>query len=178
MIEIIDEGSNRKFMALIICGIEYGNNMYVMYSVKREKDEDNIFISKLVRNSEGYTMDNDFHGGEKEAMDDVVTSILNKDNIELLASNRIKLFHDIKIVGVNRFSVRCCYVTTYNRNLIKEVMINYGLIDIDENKTVIEEVLPEKKVFSRGSISSLFLIAFGIFTLLICCFMLYSIFSK
>ena len=57
-------------------------------------------------------------------------------------------------------------------------MINYGLIDIDENKTVIEELSPEEKVFSRGSISSLFLIAFGIFTLLICCFMLYSIFSK
>lgn len=175
MIEIIDDGSNRKFMALVICGIEYGDNMYVMYSVKREKDEDNIFVSKLVRNSEGYTMDNDFYGGEKEAIDSVVASILNKDSIDVLASNRVKIVNDIKLVGLNRFSIRCCYVTTYDRGLIKEVMLNYGLLDLTEKTVVVEK---ESSGFSEGSISSLFLIIFGIGVLVLCVVMLYFIFLK
>ena len=160
MIEIIDVDGNIKFMSLTICCMKYGEDYYVIYSIKRDSDYDNIFVSKLVRNSEGYAMDNSFSGGEKEALDEVIALILNKENVNVLSDKGISIIKDIKLGKVNKFSVTECYVTTYKRSLIKECMINYGLLDVNrEGRKVREE---EVSYFIKGSIFIFVLIGLGI----------------
>lgn len=176
MIEIIDVDGNIKFMSLFICGIKYGEDYYAMYSIKRDSEYDNIFVSKLVRNSEGYAMDNSFSGGEKEALDEVIALILNKENVNLLGDKGISIVNDIKLGKVNKFSVTGCYVTTYKRSLIKECMINYGLLDVSRNVPKVKE--KEVSYFSKGNISILSLIALGGIILVFCIILLFQILAK
>ena len=65
MVEIIDDNTNRKMMAMILCDICYKDDYYVIYAIQREKDEANIFVSKLVKNSNGYVFDYNFSNDEK-----------------------------------------------------------------------------------------------------------------
>lgn len=176
MKEIIDVDSNSKLMSLIICGIEYGEDFYVIYSVKRDELNDNIFVSKLVVSSNGYVMDNNFSGGEKEVVDEVVGDIFNKDSVEVLENNKIKIVSNIELYGINKFSIEKCYVTTVSRELVKEVMLNYGLISLDEKKVVVKE--KELSSFNKGSISSFFLIVFGIGILIISVLVIFNVFIK
>lgn len=176
MIEIIDVDGNIKFMSLIICGIKYGEDYYVIYSIKRDSDYDNIFVSKLVRNSEGYVMDNDFSGGEKEALDEAISLILNKENVNVLRDKGISIIKNIKLGKVNKFSVTGCYVTTYKRSLIKECMINYGLLDVNREVPKVRE--KEVSYFSKGNISIFALIGFGIVILVFCIVLLWQSFVK
>ena len=166
MIEIIDVDSNVKMMALIICGIKYGDNEYVMYSVKRDNVNDNIFVSKVVKNSMGYTMSNDFSGGEKGALDGVVNDILNKNSVIELSNSGVEIIKDVNLGNVNKFSISLCYVTTYKRILIKELMVNYGLLDTNYVKAVVRE--KEESYFSKGNISTVLVIGLGIVILIFC----------
>lgn len=176
MKEIIDIDSNTKFMSLIICVIMYGEDYYVVYSIKRDEINDNIFVSKLVLSSVGYVMDNSFDGGEKEVIDQVVNDILNKDNINVLNKNKIQILGDIEINGINKFSVEKCYVTTVSRDLVKDVMLNYGLISVSSNMAVVKE--RDLPTFSKGIVSNLFLIILGISVLIISGGVIFNIFIK
>lgn len=176
MKEIIDMDSNSKIVCLVICGIKYGDDYYVMYSIKRDKIEDNIFVSKLVLSSMGYVMDNNFFGGEKEVIDEVIRDILNKDNVRVLNNNKIEIIKNIELEGINKFSIDKCYVTTVSRRVVKDVMVNYGLISLDEKKVVVKE--KELSTFNEGSISSLFLILFGIFVLIVSGVVIFNAFIK
>ena len=161
MIELIDIDGNIKFMATIITGIKYGNDFYVLYSIKRDGDADNLFISKLVNNSTGYVMDNSFSSGEKEAMDDVVADILNKSSLDKLKEKGIEFVSGISFNDVNRFSVTNCYVTTYRKDLLNEC-ISYYNFSIDNKKS--EVVVKEKSVsyFSKNNRPSVYLILLGL----------------
>ena len=165
MIELIDIDGNIKFMSLIICGINYGNQDYVIYSIKRDEEEDNIFVSKLVKSSSGSAMDNNFSGGEKEALEDVVKSIISKDNIDVLKSKGIALNKDIDLVKINKFSVMNCYVTTVRRSLVREIMSNYGLFDSSKKKTVVKE--RDVSYFSKNNFPVLLLIILGVVVVVI-----------
>ena len=85
MIEVIDETTNQKLMALIISSFKYGNELYCLYSIKRDEENDNIFVSKLIKNSLGYTMDNNFEGGEKEAIKGAKKHIKNDSPLLMIA---------------------------------------------------------------------------------------------
>ena len=156
MIELIDIDGSIKFMASIISGIKYANSLYVLYSIKRDEEEDNIFVSKLVKNSDGYAMDNDFSGGEKEIFDDVIKSFLSKED---LSSLKVELFNDFKLSSINKFSVTKCYISTCKKNMIKECMKNYDLINNNKIPIVREK---EASYFSKNNFSNIILIIFGI----------------
>ncbi|MBQ6494501.1 MAG: hypothetical protein IJI49_00705 [Bacilli bacterium] len=166
MIELIDIDGNIKFMATIITGINYGNNLYVLYSIKRDNDTDNLFISKIVKNSYGYVMDNNFSPGEKEAMDDVVNSILNKDSLDKLKESGVSFSDDIVFDDINRFSVTNCYVTTFNKDLIEEC-INFYNFKVNTSKSTV--VVKEKSVsyFSKNNRPSIYLIIVGIIVIVL-----------
>ena len=59
MVELIDVNSNKKVMVLVLFNIKYINDNYVVYSIKRNSEEVNLFASLLVKNSQGYTIDDD-----------------------------------------------------------------------------------------------------------------------
>lgn len=175
MIELIDKSSNKKMMVMVMCGIKYQDDNYLLYCIRREKEDANIFISKLVINSEGYTINNDFDNGEKEAMEDVVKKIINMTTIDMLNNQGFEVIKDIKLDGINYFDVKKCYVSTVSRNLIKSIMDNYGLISDSIKYSPIVEVKDDKK-FNQGFISNIALIVFGIFLLMFCIGIIYDVF--
>ena len=172
MIEVIDETTNQKLMALIISSFKYGNELYCLYSIKRDEENDNIFVSKLIKNSLGYTMDNNFEGGEKEALDEAITSILNKDNLNSLKEIGLELTK-VELTTINKFNKDACYVTTYKRDLLKECMLNYNLISPTTKKTVIK--LKKEKTFTKDKISTILLIIFGIIIIITCLTIVFTI---
>ena len=48
-IKVIDE-HNIDRVANVICAIDVDGSDYVVYSIERDSDNDNIFVSKLVKN--------------------------------------------------------------------------------------------------------------------------------
>ena len=65
MIEIIDINSKKKMIGMVIASIKYMSDNYIIYAVDRGNGEANLFVSKLVKMSEGFTFKNDFLNGEK-----------------------------------------------------------------------------------------------------------------
>ena len=174
MIELIDRNSKKKLMALVICGIKYRELNYLVYSVRREKEDANIFISKLVVNSEGYTIIDDFDNGEKEVFDDVIKRIINKTSFDELSNDGFEIINNVKLVDVNYFDVKKCYVSTVPRSLIKGVMDYYGLVSDDVVKAPVVDVEDEKR-YNEGFVSNVVLIAFGVFILIFCAVVIYEV---
>lgn len=174
MIEIIEESTNIKMMSLIICSFKYGDNLYCVYAVKRDEENDNIFVSKLVKNSIGFAMDNNFIGGEKESLDGAINRILNKDTIKSLTENGIEILK-IEPTGINKFSKDKCYVTTTKRSLIKECMQNYNLITTTAKTPVI--AIKKEKIITKDKASSFFLILFGAIIIITCLIVIFTIFT-
>lgn len=175
MIEVIEESSNTKMMALIICTFKYGNELYCLYSIKRDKENDNIFTSKLIKNSLGYTMSNNFLGGEKDALDKAINSILNKDSPKLLEEIGLE-FTSIELIGINKFNKDMCYVSTNKRNLIKDCMLNYNLIS-NINQTPIIKTRKEK-IITKDKLPTIFIIIFGILIIITSLTIIFTVYFK
>ena len=80
MKEVIDVKDNIKMVAMLLCGVRYDGHEYLLYSIKRNNKEANIFVSKLVRTSDGYRIQHDFDNGEKEILDRLVQRIINRES--------------------------------------------------------------------------------------------------
>ena len=164
MYELIDDNKNIKMMSLIICTFIYGNNDYCLYSIDKDKEESYIFVSKLVRNSQGYTLDNNFKSGEKGALDDLIASFLSKESIDSLKEKGFA-FTDIKLNGICKFNDKKCYITTYNKNLLKECMLNYNLEIPNSNAPIIK--VKKSKPINKGNFGKILLIVLGILTIIV-----------
>lgn len=164
MYELIDENRNIKMMSLIICTFIYGNNNYCLYSIEKDKEEDYIFVSKLVQNSQGYTLDNNFKNGEKEALDDIIASFLNHESINNLKEKGFN-FTNIELNGICKFNDKSCYVTTYNKNLLKECMLNYSLTIPTSNSPIIK--VKKSNPVNKGNYEKILLIILGVLTIII-----------
>ena len=158
MIELIDSNSKVKMLVKVITVIEYDSDKYVIYKADRSRDDVNLFVSKLVITSEGYLFKHEFNNGEKEVLDGFIKKIINKEKLEDLGINLIKVdnFND-----VNYFDINKCYVTTISKSILKDVVGFYGVVDNDLSRTIVE-VVDDKKVLSEGFVGNMFLIVFGI----------------
>lgn len=166
MIELIDVDDNIKFMGKIITGINYGDNLYILYFIERDKTSYNLFVSKVIENSVGYVMDNNFSSGEKEAIDDVVASILSKVSLDVLKEKRVSFVNDISLTDINRFSISNCYVTTFKKSLFDECMLFYDF-KIDNNKSNVVVREREVSYLSKNNRPYVYLILLGIFVIII-----------
>lgn len=165
MIEVIDQETNQKMMAMIFGGIQYQNDRYVVYCIRRDKMDANVFVSKLVQNSQGDVMDTNFDNGEIKVLEGIIQKILSKRSKKEIEKDGFSFFTDFSWDGVNYFDINKCYITTVPRNLIKECMIYYGLVREEIfDQPVIEVVSPKK--FNKGFISNVILILFGIAVLI------------
>ena len=95
MIEVIDRDTMVKMMALILCGIRYEKNTYVVFAIRRDKIDANLFVSKVTKNSSGFTMDDCFSNGEKEVVDCIVQKFLNHVPREELENSGFVIIDDI-----------------------------------------------------------------------------------
>lgn len=174
MVEVIDRKTKHKMMMMVLCGITYQNDSYLIYSIRRDKSDANVFVSKLIKGSLGYLIIDDFSNGEKEVLDSVVKRILNKNSLDELESDGFKFIKDIEMDSNISFDIDKCYVSTVSRDLIKECLIYYNLVNESMFNRPVIEVVEEKK-FNEGFASSMVLIVFGIIIVIFSCFVIYGV---
>lgn len=168
MIEVLDRTTGSKLMAMLFCKILYQEESYVIYCVRRGEDEANLFVSRLIKNSEGYSLDNHFVNGEKEVLEGIVKRLLNKDSILDLEQDGFFISSEISLTEGQFFDIKKCYVTTVSKGLIKECMIFYGLVTKSLFDSPIVEVQDEKGYFNKGFVSNIIVIIFGIVVVIFC----------
>ncbi|MEE3343595.1 MAG: hypothetical protein VZS44_05855 [Bacilli bacterium] len=175
MYELINETNNIKMMALIICTFKYGNIDYCLYSIERDPNEDNIFVSRLVTNSQGYTLDSNIKDDEKGALENIITTFLNKTSLENLKKQGLELTN-LELNGINKFNQKKCYITTYNKTLLRECMLHYKL-DVPNPNTPLVKIKKSKPI-NKGNYDNIILLILGIITIIVCILVVIKILSK
>ncbi len=146
-IEIIDEhGINRK--ANIMCGIDVAGTDYVVYSIERDSDNDNLFVSKLIKNNDGtHNMINIEDNTEKTKLTDVVkemiTSSVNNENDKVDGDINLANGEKVNIISVlinkaQNINVSKTYITTVKKAVTKVGNDYYQIKDV---KPVVESAL-------------------------------------
>lgn len=167
MKEFIDVDTQNKLMAMILCGVRYDKNEYLIYAIGRDKEDANIFLSKLVKNSNGYATSYDFLNGEKEVLEKMVTKFLNKESVSSLENEGFFMFKDVSLEDSNEFDIKSCYVTTISKSYIKDCLLFYDLYKQDDLKNPVV-LVKDEKVINAGFVGNLFLIVLGIGILVFC----------
>lgn len=178
MVEIIDKETGTKLIALVLCGIGYGDYEYVVYSVRRGKEDANVFVSKVVCNSEGMVLDSCFENGEKEILEGFVQRIFNKEDKKHLEEDGIQLKQGVHLEGICYFDIEKCYVTTILVSYIKECLLFYQLLDKEMLNRPVVQVREDKRKFNEGFVSNAILILLGVIILVFCLGILYEVFVK
>ena len=168
MIEILDRNTGNKMMAMLFGKILYQEEAYVVYCVRRGQEDANLFVSRLVKNSESYAMDHHFVNGEKEVLEGIVQKLLNKLPILELEQDGFSLSSEITLTEGQFFDIQKCYVTTVPKKLIKDCMIYYGLVTKNLFDSPVVEVQDEKGYFNKGFINNIVVILFGIAVVIFC----------
>ena len=169
MVEVIDQDSAVKMMALVLCGVLYDNNTYVVFAIRRDKIDANLFVARLEKNSKGYVIDTKFKNGEKEVMDSVVKRLLNHDAKEKFEEDGFSILDDISLEGTQYYDINSC---------IKEMMKYYSFIRENLFEQPILDVKEDKRIFNEGFFSNILLILFGILVIVFCVFVLIKTFVK
>lgn len=175
MVEVIDRKTKHKMLMMVMCGITYQDNSYLVYSIRRDKTNANVFVSKLIRGSLGYLIVDNFDNGEKEVLDNVVKRLLNKDSKEELERDGFTIIKDIEMDNNLTFDIDKCYVSTVSRSLIKDILIYYNLVNENIFNRPVVEVIEEKSKFNEGFASSIVLIIFGVVIIVFSCVVIYSV---
>ena len=152
-IKVIDEhGIDRS--ANIICAIDVDGSDYAIYWIERDSDNDNIFISKLLKNIDGTSsMINIEDSMEKNKMADIVKELI-KFSIENDASsvqgNSVSLPSG-KVVGMSSvlinkeqyINVQKTYITTVKKSVTK-VSVDYYKVNnkVESEPTPVVDVFP------------------------------------
>lgn len=163
MIEIIDVSSKNKMMAMIMANIKYLNDNYIIYCVDRGNGEANIFVSKLVIMSEGYTFNNAFDNGEKKLLDTLVKRIINKEDV---SKDGFVISNDVSLSEINYFDIDACYVATVSKKVIKDIMIYYKLVTEKTLERPVVQIVEDKKFFNEGFVGNIFLIILGLIVII------------
>lgn len=175
MIEIIDQETEKKIMAMILCSICYKGDCYIIYAIQRDKGEANVFVSKLVKNSRGYVMNHWFANGEKESLEKMVQRFLNRESREVLEGDGFSILDDIVLDELNYFDIKKCYISTVSKSLIKDCLIHYGLVNERIFEQPVVEVVEDKRKFNEGFASNIVLIVFGIFIVAFSVFVIWNV---
>lgn len=175
MVELFDDKNEVKIVVMIFGEFRYQGKDYVLYCVRREGDEANLFVSKLVRNSVGYVMDYHFENGEKEVVEEIIQKLINQVSLNELEKVGFSFLKDVTYDSILHFDMEICYVATIPRKLVKEMMIYYGLVTDKLFDQPVVDVLPSRKKFQEGFASNIVLIVFGLFLIGFCFFVIYEV---
>ncbi len=178
MKELIDLNENIKMVAMLFGALCYDRYEYLIYSIKRNSNEANVFVSKLVKTSSGYVISHNFDNGEKEVLDKIIQRILSKESLLSLEKDGYTFKKNVELDGVNYFDVRACYVATVSIDLIKSCLVYYDLIDESFFKQPVVDIIEDNKKFNSGFIGNVFIILFGIFILIFGVSVIISTFFK
>lgn len=75
LVAVIDERGVKR-LAKVICKFSVGQRDYMAYSIGRDRETDNIFVSKLVRGKNEVVMANIVDEKEKAEIDNVIKELI------------------------------------------------------------------------------------------------------
>lgn len=153
-IKIIDE-HNIDRTANKICAIEVDGSDYVVYSIERDNDNDNIFVSKLINNiNSTSSMMNIEDGMEKEKMSSIVKELikhaidaeedkLNDEVVSLADGKNVKVISNVIDTKEQNINVQKTYITTVKKSVVK-VSEDFYDVKMEEKKEepVISDIFP------------------------------------
>lgn len=168
MVEVIDKKTDVKMLMMKLCGIRYGDDSYLVYCIRRDERNANVFVSKLINGSNGYVLYNEFLNGEKEVLDGIVKRLLNRDSKENLERDGFLFVESTSMDSDLVFEIDKCYVSTVDRSVIKDCLIFYGLVSESIFNQPVVEVKEDKSKFSEGFVSSVILIVMGVVIFIFC----------
>ena len=178
MKEFLESNDGIKMMAMEICGIQYQDEKYLVYSVLRGNGEMNIFVSKLLLTSTGYTCNSSFSNGEKEILEGVIEKMFSKVPVSFLLDDGFSLLKEVDLTDSLSFDKDICYVSTVSKKQLKDVLIFYQLVNEEILDNPVIEVHDDKKIFNKGSFVSILFILFGILVLVVSVYIVLSILIK
>ena len=146
-VEIVDEhGINRK--ATIMCGIDVDGTDYAVYSIGRDTDNDNLFVSKLIKDNDGtHKMVNIEDNLEKTKLTDIVkemiTASVNNENERVTGDITLSNGGKVQIISVlinkeQSINVTKTYITTVKKAVTK---VGNDYYKVGDAKPEIESVL-------------------------------------
>ena len=175
MVEVIDKKTDVKMLMMKLCGIRYGDDSYLVYCIRRDERNANVFVSKLINGSNGYVLYNEFLNGEKNVLDGVVKRLLNKDDKKNLERDGFLFVEDVSMDSNLVFEIDKCYVSTVDRSVIKDCLIFYDLANNSIINQPVVEVKDDKSKFSEGFASSVVLIVVGVFIFIFCLIVMFGV---
>lgn len=138
-VKVIDEhGIDRN--ANIICSIDVDGSDYVVYWIERDSDNDNIFVSKALKNNDGTSnMVNIEDTMEKSKISDIVKELityainneenkLSSDGVNLPSGKKVGV-SSVLINKEQNISVQKTYITTVKKTVTK-VSDDFYTLDI------------------------------------------------
>lgn len=137
---LLDKNNNLQKTASVIVKFNFENKDYIVYSIEENEQNSQIFVSKLILNSEGkYFIDN-ILPEEKKKLSNVVYNIVILTPIEakkgvsfeILTKNLfgkflVKLSSSIKIMEIQEYYSNCSIAITNN------LLVNSAVKFYDEN---------------------------------------------
>lgn len=177
MIEIIDENNN-KMKANIMCRIVFEGIEYCIYLIERDNVSINMFISKIVSNSEGIrSIDSGISSDVKDKLDVICNKIINKVSIDNLNSEGVKIIYDYKLDnGVNKFITNNSYVCTLKKEDINDIYKFYQFKNnIHSNVVKIKE---STNKLDKEDKKNIWAIIFGLISFVIIVLLIFLIIFK
>lgn len=152
IIKTIDE-HNIDRDASVLFAFDLEGSDYVCYRISRDDEQDNIFISKVVKNIDGtFNMVNIDDTNEKSKLSSIVMALVKgavESHSDKLAGDSISLSDgkNVKFIAVNfnreqRIEVKKTYVTTVKKEVTRVAEKYYFVEVVLEQPAVVEDIFP------------------------------------
>ena len=152
IVKTIDE-HNIDRDANVMFAFDLEGSEYVSYRISRDEEQDNLFVSKVLKNLDGtFNMVNIDDSNEKSKLNSIVTSLVGsavKSPADKLPSDTVSLSDGktIKFISVTfnkeqKIEVRKTYVTTVKKEVSRVAEKYYDVVVVKEETKVVEDIFP------------------------------------
>lgn len=152
IVKTVDE-HNIDRDANVMFAFDLSGSEYVSYRIGRDEEQDNIFVSKVIKNIDGtYNMINIDYSNEKAKLNSIVMSLVEsavKSPADKLAGDAVNLSDgtSIKFMAVNfnkeqRIEVRKTYVTTVKKEVSRVAEKYYDVVVPVVQPQVVDDIFP------------------------------------
>ena len=152
IIKTIDE-HNIDRDANVVFSFDLDGSDYVVYRISRDEEQDNLFVSKVVRNIDNtYNMINVDDAGEKSKLNSIVMALVQsavKNPADKLAGDSVSLSDGKTIKFINtlfnkeqKIEVRKTYVTTVKKEVSRVAEKYYDVVVLEVQEPVMDDIFP------------------------------------
>ena len=151
-IKVVDEHSIDRD-ANIIFALDLDGSEYVVYWIKRDEDNGNIFVSKVIKNLDGtFNMLNIDDSMEKAKLSDIVKELItisvnsSEDRLNgtslTLSDGKMAKFITVLFNKEQNINVQKTYITTVKMEVIRVTEKYFDVKSISEEAKIFEDIFP------------------------------------